>query len=551
MSIRAKWLAFLTVALVAGPACGGSGGAERSARSVCDVVERIGDASDEGAGSPTEVSAAARRVANGMRDVEQVAPAEIRDSASVLADAWSRALELAEKNDYESTEAFDMAIAPIFAEARVAAAQEAFGTYIEAMCASSSTVSPVTGAPATGSRPTISVPTGQPDWQSGIELARTTLVSGTVLRFVETKDGRNLCFVRESRSGLGVSCSGVPPTGARVAGPSVGPSGSLQDGWHYIVTVPDGIPAGATIRDEDGRPVAFARATDGRFAVTTVPDTRSGSGNSPPARVFEVIGPDGNVIARASFGGAASRTTILEVSSSAGGRVRVLEDRADGQVCVEGAAPLAPSTTPASGPTAQAFTACFGNDAPPVSVPQAMPSTGPGAFSVYYLIYLPSGFASPLTVRDTTGRTFPSVRTSDGGALVIIDPEAGPNPVERTFELLGADGRTVATVEAKRLSPTQAAVRTCLLGQGLVIPETVAPSASARFAPDKAAAAWKVCREVYAATIPASEVDRALVVPDCMAADGWLTVVMRPSSADSAAWNAALQKCSPAPSTSR
>ena len=555
MSIRVKWLAFLTVALLAGPSCGDSGGAERSATAVCDVVERIGDAGD-GAASPTDVRAAARVVANGTRDIERAAPAEIRDAASTVADAWSRALELAEQRDYESMDAFLADTTSIFDEARVTAAQAALGTYLDRTCSSSS--APVDGRPYTGptgataapgSRPSVSVPSGQPDWPNGIELGRTTLTSGTVLRFVETKDGRYLCFVRESRNGVGAGCSGVPPVGARVASSSVGPSGSPGDGWHYVITLPGGFPAGATIRDEEGRPVEFVRATDGRFVVTTVPDTKRGSGSGPPARTFDVIASDGSPVGRASFAGAPSPTTILEVTLNAGGRVRVLDDEINRRVCIEGAVPLASSPTPGSGATAQAFNACFGTDAPPVSAPQAMPSTGPGAFSVYYLINLPRGSESPLTVRDTTGRTFPWARTSDGGTIVIIDPDAGPNPVERTFELLGADGRTVTSVEAKRLSPTQAAVRTCLQGQGLVIPETVAPSASARVAPDQAAAAWKVCREVYAATIPASEVARALVVPDCMAADGWLTVVMRPSSADSAAWNAALQKCSPAPST--
>jgi hypothetical protein len=521
---------------------------------VCDIVERMEEASGGDTGAPADVRATIDRLADGMRDIEKAAPAEIRDAASTSADAWRRALELAEQRDYESMDAFFTDARSIFDDARVTAAQEELGRYFDRTC-SSSAAAPGSGSVATGptgatgGRPTGPVPPGQPDWSTGTELGRTTLASGTVLRFVETKDGRYLCFVRESPNGVGAGCSGVPPIGVRVATASVGPYGNPQDGWNYMIALPGGFPAGASIRDEGGRSVEFARATDSRFVVTTVPDTRSGSGSAPPARAFDVIGPDGALVTRASFGGAPTRTTILEVPMSTGSRVRVLEDRSNGQVCVEGAVPLAPSTTPASGPTAQAFTACFGTDGPPVSAPQAMPSTGPGAFSVYYLIYLPSGFASPLTVRDTTGRTFPSVRTSDGGALVVIDPEAGPNPDERTFELLGADGRTVVTVEATRLSPTQAAVRTCLQGQGLVIPEAVAPSASARFAPDQAAAAWKVCREVYAATIPASEVDRALVVPDCMAADGWLVVVMRPSAADNAAWIAALQKCSAVPST--
>lgn len=555
MSFRTKWPAFLAVALMAGGACGDSGDATRSATAVCDVVERIGDAG-RGAASPTDVRAAVRVVANGTRDIERAAPAEIRDAASTMADAWSRALELAEQNEYADMDAFLAGAASIFGDARVTAAQTALGTYLDRTCSSSSSA-PVDGRPYTGptgataavpgSRPSVSVPSGQPDWPNGTELGRTTLTSGTVLRFVETRDGRYLCFVRESRNGVEAGCSGVPPVGARVATPSVGPSGNPRDGWNYIITLPGGFPAGASLRDEEGRSVTFARATDGRFVVTIEPDTRSGSGTAPPARTFDVIASDGSRVARASFGGATSPTTILEVTLNAGGRVRVLDDVRNRQVCIEGAVPLAPG----SGATAQAFNACFGTDAPPVSAPQALPSTGPGAFSVYYLIFLPRDSASPVTVRDTTGKTFPWARTADGGTLVIIDPDAGPNPVERTFELLGADGRTVTSVEAKRLSPTQAAVRTCLQAQGLVIPETTAPTASARFAPAKAAAAWKACRDVYAATIPAGEVERALVVPDCMAAEGWLVVVTRPSSGDGAAWNAALQKCTSAmPTTS-
>jgi hypothetical protein len=544
--VRVRLLGCLAVVALAGPACGGDDGAARSATAMCEAVQRIGAAFAENTGSPG-VRAEAARVAATMRDVERAAPEEIRDVASTIAAAWSRAVDLAGRNDYDSSGAFFQATGSIFGEPGVAAALDAFGTYVERNC-TSSIEPPVTGSPATGSRPPVPTAPGQVDWQSGTELARTTLASGAVVRFVETKDGRYLCFVRESRNSVGVDCSGVPPVGAQITSPSVGPSGSVQDGWHYLIALPGGFPAGATVRDEDGRSVAFARATDGRFVVTTTPDTRSGAAGGPPARAFEVLGADGNRIARASFGGAPTRATLLDVSLSAGGRVRVLEDVANRQVCVEGGIPLA---TPASGtgPTGQAISACFGYGTAPASAPTALPAGAPGAFSVYYVIVLPQGFASPLTVRDTTGRTLPSARTSDGAALVVIDPQAGPNPADRVFELVGADGRTVASVEAKRFSPTQSAVRSCLEGQGLVLPDTGA--ASVRLAPDRAAAAWKACRDVYAASVPASEVERALSIPDCMAADGWLVVVVRPGAAESAAFNAAIEKCGAGAPTGR
>ena len=48
-----------------------------------------------------------------------------------------------------------------------------------------------------------------------------------------------------------------------------------------------------------------------------------------------------------------------------------------------------------------------------------------------------------------------------------------------------------------------------------------------------------------ASGIPVSAVAQALTVPDCMAAQGWLIVVMSGSPADMTGCNTAVQKCGP------
>jgi len=106
-----------------------------------------------------------------------------------------------------------------------------------------------------------------------------------------------------------------------------------------------------------------------------------------------------------------------------------------------------------------------------------------------------------------------------------------------------------AAGDQRQQGPTEFAQ--CLRGQGLDFagPPTGPSSVTLtkQYPPEAAAAAWHACRDTYVRTsgMPTEQSVRILAVPDCMAAQGWIIVAMSGPPADVAAYNAAMQKCSP------
>jgi hypothetical protein len=210
------------------------------------------------------------------------------------------------------------------------------------------------------------------------------------------------------------------------------------------------------------------------------------------------------------------------------------------------------------GNVGQETSSCFGLGParPTVTGPQF---TGPPAGPGFFTILLPAGFASNVTVRDAEGALVPSARSSDGTVLLILDPAGRTNgpPTSRparSFDLVAGDGAVAGRVTTPGYSATPGAPATdarietaaCLRAQGLAVPDlTTGPASVVPYPPQAAQAAWQACRDAYARAsgVPASAMAQALVVPDCMAAQGWLIVVMSGPPTDIAAYNTAMQKC--------
>lgn len=422
----------------------------------------------------------------------------------------------------------------------------------ESVTTSSATIMSSPVSSATG----FQSPPGYPDWQSGTELARVTLSSGEVLRFVETTDGRNLCYVREKRGSVGVSCNGLIPAGQHTQIVQVAPWGGPPDGWHYTIFLPAGLPGEFTLRDDTGATVPFARSSDGRYLVTVQPDLSPSTGAGPPARTFDIVGTDGRRITQGSVsippGGAGadprSGTELLKVTLSSGEPVQIIETPDHQSVCV-----LARGSF------------CFSfAGAPESRSAYLIPSRAPGAGSLYYVFLVPNDFPGTFTIRDATGATLPHARSSDGRALFIVDPNATPpqippvntapqggSPV-RTFDVLGATGQVLVTISTATsppsgASPAQVALAACMRTHGLDIPElpsgTSTSLAPARvYPPDAAVAAWMACRDPFLAA------DRTITAPqlafiDCMARQGRLITLPAGPPADTAAHSEAAGRC--------
>ena len=420
--------------------------------------------------------------------------------------------------------------------------------------ATSSSVMRDLAASTSSAAPSIDVsrlPVGYPDWQSGAELAKVTLPSGELLRFVETTDGRNLCFVREQRGSVGASCSGLIPPGQYVQSPELVPSGDPTTGWYYTIVLPRDLPQ-FTLRDETGATVPFARGRDGRYVVTIQPD-RSAAG--PPGRRFDLIGVDGQRIAQVAlanqpgpFGDPRSGSEVLKVELPSGDFVQIIENPDHRSACV----------------LYRNSSACLDFASfPEVRTARLLPSGAPGAGSLYYPFIVPNDFPSAFTIRDATGLILPHGRSSNGRLLLIVDPKApapqipptnaGPPTAAavRTFAVVAPSGQVSLTISTasppSEPSPPHIALAACLRAQGLDVadpPSAANPTlAPARVYPAAAAyAAWTACRDGFNSSVPASTSSQLAFV-DCMARQGWLMAIAAGPPADSAAHADAARRC--------
>ena len=395
------------------------------------------------------------------------------------------------------------------------------------------------------------MPSGYPDWQSGAELTTVTLSSGELLRFVETADGRNLCFVREQRGSVGVTCNALIPPGQYPQAPELLPSGDPTTGWHYTIALPRGLPQ-FTLRDETGASVPFARGRDGRYVVTIQPD-RSAAG--PPGRRFDLISVDGQRIAQVAlanqpgpFSDPRSGSELLKVALPSGDFVQIVETPDHQSACVQ----------------YRNSSACLGFASfPDVRTARLLPSGAPDAGSLYYPFIVPNDFPSVFTVRDTAGLILPHGRSSNGRLLVIVDPKA-PTPqipptntgrpsvtAVRTFDVVAPTGQVIMTIstatQPSEPSPPHIALAACLRARGLDVADP--PSATnptlvpARmYPPDAGYAAWTACRDAFQSSVPASTASQLAFV-DCMARQGWLMAIAAGPPADSAAHAEAARRC--------
>jgi hypothetical protein len=95
--------------------------------------------------------------------------------------------------------------------------------------------------------------------------------------------------------------------------------------------------------------------------------------------------------------------------------------------------------------------------------------------------------------------------------------------------------------------PVLQSLAECLRAEGLDVPDPTSAAASSAqpFPPDRAQAAWTTCREDYIAAFadPPELTESVLKRPDCMAAHGWITLVMPVRPADDPAYQAAVASC--------
>lgn len=175
------------------------------------------------------------------------------------------------------------------------------------------------------------------------------------------------------------------------------------------------------------------------------------------------------------------------------------------------------------------------------------------------------GTPAPQYPPDAATRAWQSCRSIyaasiSGGAqsdtMAFVDCMATQGWLQAVMSAAPADlaAHNAASARCRAQSPSVQAVVACLRTNGvdIVDPATVpgATPAPQRFEPSVASAAWKVCREVYrtASGMPAAVAASALRVPDCMAAQGWIVVIMTGEPGadqiyDKAAYDAARATC--------